>query len=190
VENNKSDFNSFLSCLRKACKGVDNSYIELNIAGSKDQIYRERVYCYELYHQLRCILGESFPYKLDGEIDKAGHTIILNAKKPDFIVHVPGNMSKNLVVIEVKTIIAINDNFEKLKDDFKKLEKFLNKAKYKNAIMLIYGKCDGDLLQKIKEEFKKYKVKKEKQMLLIWHQKCGEEPIVIGENMFKENNKR
>ncbi len=178
MENNKSDFNSFLSCLMKACERVDDSYIEFNIAGS-DWKYKERVYCYELYHQLRCILGESFPYKLNGEVDKVGHTIVSGKKKPDFIVHVPGEMDKNLVVVEVKLATAIKDKFKKLREDLEKLEKFLNKANYKNAIMLIYGECDDNLLQRIKDEFRNIKIEEEKQMLLIWHQKCGEKPIVI-----------
>ncbi|MCK5466278.1 hypothetical protein KAI56_02140 [Candidatus Parcubacteria bacterium] len=179
MENNKSDFGLFLNCLKEACEKVDNSYIEFRTVGSEEWIYRERVYCYELYHQLRCILGESFPYKLNGEVDKAGHAIVYGKKKPDFIVHVPGEMNKNLVVIEVKSVTTIKDDFNKLTEDFKKLERFLNEANYKNAIMLIYGNVEKDLLRKIKDEFKNIKIEKGKQMLLIWHQKCGEKPIII-----------
>lgn len=182
MENNKSDFDLFLSCLEEACEKVDNSYIEFHVAGSEEWIYRERVYCYELYHQLRCVLGESSPYRLNGEVDKAGHTIVSGGNKPDFIVHVQGEMNKNLVVIEVKPVAVIKDKFKKLREDLEKLEKFLNEANYKNAIMLIYGKCDDNLLQKIKGEFEKYNIKKGKQMLLIWHQKCGEKPIIINKN--------
>ncbi|MCK5122788.1 MAG: hypothetical protein KAQ87_01400 [Candidatus Pacebacteria bacterium] len=178
MENSKNDFDSFLSYLKEACESVDDSYIEFNIAGS-DWKYRERVYCYELYHQLRCVLGESFPYKLNGEVDKAGHAIVLGKKKPDFIVHVPGEMDKNLVVVEVKLATAIKDEFKKLREDLEKLKRFLNEANYKNAIMLIYGNIEKDLLRKIKDEFKNIKIEKEEQMLLILHQKCGEEPIII-----------
>lgn len=102
MENN---FDSFLRCLGEAGRGIDSHYIKLNVAGSAKQIYRERVYCYELYHQLRCVLGDSSLYELNGEVDKAGHPIIqkaLGAKKPDLIVHVQGKMAKNLAVIEVK----------------------------------------------------------------------------------------
>lgn len=79
MKNNKKDFDLFLNCLYKACKKIESSYIRLDVASSEEQIYRERVYCYELYHQLRCILGKNFPYKLNGEIDKAGHPIIQEA---------------------------------------------------------------------------------------------------------------
>ena len=179
MEDSKKDFDLFLNCLKEACKKIDNDYIEFNIAGS-EWIYRERVYCYELYHQLRCILGESSPYKLNGEVDKDGHPIIkkaLGAKKPDFIVHVPGGMDKNLVVVEVKSVTRAKKGFSKLKKDLETLEGFLDKANYKNAIMLIYGDVDDKLLQKIKEEFKKYETEKGKQMLLIWHQECGKKPV-------------
>ena len=179
MENSKNDFDLFLSSLKKACERVDNSYIKFHAAGSEEWIYRERVYCYELYHQLRCVLGESSLYKLNGEVDKAGHTIVSGGKKPDFIVHVQGEMNKNLVVIEVKSVTTIKDDFNKLTEDFKKLERFLNEANYKNAIMLIYGNVEKDLLRKIKDEFKNIKIEKGKQMLLIWHQKCGEKPIII-----------
>jgi len=180
MEDNKKDFDLFLNCLKKACEKIDNDYIEFKIFGSEWK-YKERVYCYELYHQLRCILGESSSYKLNGEVDKARHPIIqkaLSAKKPDFIVHVSGEMDKNLVVIEVKSVTTAKKSFSKLKKDLETLEGFLDKANYKNAIMLIYGSIDDRLLQKIKDEFEKYKAKKEKRMLLIWHQKCGEEPKI------------
>lgn len=182
MEDNKKDFDLFLNCLEEACEKIDSSYFKLNVASSdsEEQKDRERVYCYEFYHQLRCILGESSPYKLNGEVDKDGHPIIheaLGAKKPDFIVHVPGGMDKNLVVVEVKSVTRAKKDFSKLKKDLETLEGFLDKANYKNAIMLIYGDVDDKLLQKIKEEFKKYETEKGKQMLLIWHQECGKKPV-------------
>ena len=110
------DFNYFMKCLLEAGKRVDAHYFQIEVAGSDELVYRERVYCYELYHQLRNILGDEFPYKLDGEVDKERHPIIrpeLGPEKPDFIVHVPGEMDRNLVVIEVKPIIAKKQDLEK-----------------------------------------------------------------------------
>jgi hypothetical protein len=88
----------------KAIQNIDAHYFQLTVARNDELIYRERVYCYELYHQLRLLLGDDFPYKLDGELDKRGHAIISDGKKPDFVIHVPGEMGQNLVVIEVKTV--------------------------------------------------------------------------------------
>lgn len=51
------------------------------------------------------------PYSLCGEVDKAGHPLIrghgLDHLKPDFLVHDPGDLDENLVVIEVKPITTV-----------------------------------------------------------------------------------
>ena len=39
--------------LKDATSGIEGNYFQLPIDGSEDPIYRERVYCYELYHQLK-----------------------------------------------------------------------------------------------------------------------------------------
>ena len=72
----KQDFQQFLKCLMKAIQTIDFHYFQMHFAGSDELKYRERVYCYELYHQLRLLLGDDFPYKLDGELDKKSHEII------------------------------------------------------------------------------------------------------------------
>jgi Holliday junction resolvase len=165
----EEDFQFFLESLKKASERIDEHYFLPKFAGSEDPKCRERVYCYELYHRLRCILGDGFPYKLDGELDKAGSDIIkkeLKNTKPDFIVHVPGEMNKNLVVIEVKSVTSVRNKISGLGEDLKKLKKFLDKVKYYRAIMLIYGKKDYNLLQKIQGEIKKIS---EKRILLVWH---------------------
>lgn len=183
MENNKKDFDLFLSCLEKACKKIESNYIKLDVADSEKQIYRERVYCYELYHRLRCVLGERHDYELNGEVDKAGHSIIkeaLGAKKPDFIVHVQGEMKKNLAVIEVKPVIVKKEP-NKLEKDLKTLEGFLSEAKYHYAIMLIYGESEGGLPQKIIDKFNKYIKNKNIQIILIWHHSCGEKPKQMNE---------
>lgn len=66
--------------------------------------FRERVYCYELYHQLRLALPANFLYTLQGEVDKMGHPIITGGVKPDFILHKSGTMNDNFLVIEVKPL--------------------------------------------------------------------------------------
>lgn len=69
---------------------------------------------------MRKKLGDEFPYRLDGELDKVNHPEIherIGPKKPDFVVHVPGDMNRNLVVIEVKTIsAAMNENTKRHKN--------------------------------------------------------------------------
>ena len=47
---------AFIRCLTNATARVPEVYCQLPVAGEKSPIYRERVYCYELYHQLRILL--------------------------------------------------------------------------------------------------------------------------------------
>src|SRR2546422_1048686 len=92
--------------LTEATAAVPFDYFQLPIAGLEDPRYRERVYCYELYHQMRMRWPSDFRFSLSGEVDKNGHPLVrgnsLDYAKPDFIVHVPGVMDHNLLVVEVK----------------------------------------------------------------------------------------
>lgn len=106
-------FNTFLEALIKATGRIQPKYFLLPVAYKDKFVYRERAYCYELYHQIRNILPQDYPYLLSGEVNKAGHPLIAGycgSIIPDFLVHKPGNMSAddNLVIVEVKTIQGAN----------------------------------------------------------------------------------
>lgn len=103
-----------------ASSEVGTEYFQLPVAGQEEPEYRERVYCYELYHRWRCHWPEGFLFSLSGEVDKQGHPLIRGGEKPDFLVHVPGQMS-NLLVVEVKPKSA---EPTRMADDLKKLTKF------------------------------------------------------------------
>jgi len=122
--------------------------------------WRERVYCYELYHQLRHHLPIGFPYTPHCEIDKKNHGNIqgmfeeyfrkfpdqnfnIKAPNPDFVVHKPGEMENgsNLVVVEVKHSKGYNK--KGYKSDLLKLECFIEEVKYNSGIFLIYGPSDN-----------------------------------------------
>jgi len=51
----EQDFQYFVKCLMKAIEKPDTHSFQLPFAESDEPIYRERVYCYEIYHQLRCM---------------------------------------------------------------------------------------------------------------------------------------
>jgi hypothetical protein len=91
--------------LEDASAAIEYGYFLLSIDGG-DSVYRERVYCYELYHQMRVRWPTSTIYYLNGEVDKAAHPILrglgIRLSKPDLLVHRPGDMSGNHAVIEVK----------------------------------------------------------------------------------------
>jgi hypothetical protein len=92
-----------------ATRLIEPAYFRLNIAGG-DPVYRERVYCYELYHQMRVHWSADTPYYLNGEVDKTGHSLLtelgVGRRKPDLLVHRPGDMIGNHAVIEVKRRMA------------------------------------------------------------------------------------
>lgn len=102
-------YESFRRVLLRAASAISPQYFRLAIAGRNGEAVRERVYCYELYHQLRCILSDQqdFPFVLHGEVNKRGHDLYgdaLQGRNPDFIVHIPGETGPdaNLCVVEVK----------------------------------------------------------------------------------------
>jgi hypothetical protein len=129
--------------LLRASSELGNDYFQLPVAGSEEPEYRERVYCYELYHRWRSHWGENFAYSLSGEVDKQGHPLIRVGSKPDFLVHVPGEMS-NLLVMEVK---PKNGTPNEMLKDLKKLTKFRRDlvdrrgrpANYYGAYFWVYG---------------------------------------------------
>lgn len=137
--------------LINATQMIERQYFHLKIDGG-DPVYRERVYCYELYHQMRSIWPTDTEYYLNGEIDKVAHPILKRLRtaciKPDLLIHKPGYMSGNYAIIEVKTKNASNQGIKK---DLESLSIFINQVYYKRAIYLIYGyqiKPDS-LLEKI-----------------------------------------
>jgi hypothetical protein len=81
--------------LQAATSAIEPMYFRLEIDGG-DPVYRERVYCYELYHQMRLRWPNGCPYYLNGEIDKAAHPILMQLgaahAKPDLLIHQPGYM--------------------------------------------------------------------------------------------------
>jgi len=178
----KQDYFPYLiKSLIKAAENMDAHYFQLPIAEGDEPIYRERVYCYELYHRLRCILGDNFPYKLCGEVDKLGHPIIRKAKKPDFIIHQPGDMKHNLAVIEVKPV-TVKDRLEELRKDLDTLKYFLNdEPRYYRAIMLIYGNDNGDLPKNIKKEIENID---DPRIVVLWHSKPNKKPKIIKDESY------
>lgn len=93
---------SIIEAIPIATREIRPEYFLLPIAGRDDSIKRERVYCYELYHQLRLALGDT-PLFLTGEPDKRGHPAFAGSGiNPDFILHAPGVHTHNRAAIEVE----------------------------------------------------------------------------------------
>lgn len=133
--------------LKCATGAIDDPYFRLPIDGQDLPVYRERVYAYELYHQLRTIWPTEWQYTLNAEVDKRGHPLIrgtLQNVKPDLLVHTPGYMSGNLVALEIKPIVA---SVPDLKQDLEKLARFCTDAGYRRGVLLIFGAGEPSHLQ-------------------------------------------
>jgi len=133
-------YGHFRECLRAATQNIQSAYMFLPIAGSVLPVYRERVYCYELYHQLRLTWCDYGGYSLGGEVDKTHHPLMrgldIDNTKPDLLVHRPGDMGGNLIVIEVKPITTKKRGIRK---DLRTLTAFLHRGNYHHATYLVYG---------------------------------------------------
>lgn len=141
----------FSEILQVATAGVEAAYFHLNIAGG-DSIFRERVYCYELYHQMRKNWPAGCSYFLNGEIDKRAHPILraleADNTKPDLLIHMPGEMAGNYAIIEVKHSTAASG----VRKDLRTLDRFVREVGYQRAIYLIYGwEANAEGVAKIKE---------------------------------------
>jgi len=162
------DWEVFSEILFESIADIRKEYFEIERYRDIPTL-RERVYCYELYHQLRRRLPEDFPYLLHGEIDKSGHDWIAelfggSCPNPDFVVHVPGD-SKNLTVIEVKTT---KNEKTKIQKDVIKLNKFITKVNYYRGILLLFGL---DEIQDIKIP--------DKRIIAMWHNIPGQKPKIM-----------
>lgn len=119
-----------LKIIENAIENVDLSFQEISVVGEKNKpeiIIRERVWCYEFYHQIRKLGIEN----INGEIDKRGHRIIKNNCNPDFVIHKEGSMTENEAVIEVK---LVKRNIIK---DLKTLATMIALYKYKLGIFIL-----------------------------------------------------
>lgn len=162
--------------LQEATQNIQSHYFLLpRFEG--DDILRERHYCYELYHQMRCLWPRDSEFILSGEIDKQSHNFIHDLigsfPIPDFLIHTPGTMN-NEAIIEVKTSNLQPVGIEK---DIKNLSKFIEKANYKKAILLIFGESFNDkkllLIKKIYQSLNNERINI--QPIEVWlHNHSGE----------------
>lgn len=144
----KITLEQFDDILKESTENVESEYYQLPVAGKEDPVYRERVYCYELYYHIRTLWPEGCEYSLSGEVDKKNHPLIrdngLDNKKPDMLIHIPGDMGGNYLVLEVKPITGTK---EQLKKDLTTLTAFRRNADYERAILLFYGSVEGEFAE-------------------------------------------
>ena len=165
---------SFIQLTRGSLDNVGDEYYRLTTTYKPLGIVRERVFCYELYHQMRLIQSQRglTDIQIHGEIDKSEHFEFDEdaQKNPDFVFHVPGMMEGNAIVVEVKGKLegTYQDGICK---DIRTLSKFTNNRHYyRLGVLIIYNYNLEEFRQKtgqfLKEELPKKQIATDKILIL------------------------
>lgn len=179
----------FIDLLLATCGAVSDRWFLMPIdREDHDGVYRERVYCYELYHQLRVRTEDSVvagapAYVLSGEIDKAGLNAVIagGTHKPDLVWHVPGTRL-NAVVAEVKTTYRWDS--DGIVKDLQTLAAFLTAGDraYKRGVLLMFGPvADEDLIaRRVRELALASDHSALRRANLVWHPSPGDRAHDLG----------
>jgi hypothetical protein len=147
--------NNYLDLIKTALSGITKDYFRLQTTYASSGIVRERLFCYELYHQMRK-LDPNPDILIHGEIDKSGHKHFEDEdkKNPDFVFHVPGTFESNFLVVEVKG----NLDLEGIEKDFRTIATFIESYQYKAGVFILYNHSLNELIRRsghILKDFKK-----------------------------------
>lgn len=170
--------NTFLQGFHEAVKRIGPHFFRIIIAGSNQTLFRERVYCYELYHQLQCVL-KGFPLRIYGEVDKSGHPRRHERRAPDFIVHDPGREDCNLVIVEVKSTRSKRGRFLK---DIGVINKYVCSYGYHHGILLLVG---SKMPKNRLSDYDQFVKRQDGRIQMLWHREKGKFPEVIRPNSVK-----
>lgn len=166
------EIHQFYGILKTATSKIAKNYFKTKIVQNNKEIevYRERIYCYELYHQMRIEWPFSDNHDLQAEVDKCGSALfsggILKSVKPDFLIHKAGNIDSNFIAIEVKSAEASNRD---IKSDLNKLSGMKSMARYRHAIYLVFGEAAEEKANKIHELINKFQITEN---IEIWAHEC------------------
>lgn len=141
------DIDSYLNLIIEALGQMEHSYFKLQTMHKP--IVRERVFCYEFYHKIRCLQEQSNKTELmlNGEIDKRGNESF-KKENPDFVFHAPESNKVNTLVVEVKGKL---DNRAKrgIIKDFKTISNLMKYNHYKKGVFILYNHSMVDFIDKI-----------------------------------------
>lgn len=147
----------YIDLIRRALANVRGDFYRVITTYEKHGIPRERVFCYELYHQMRIIMEQHSYYErtLHGEIDKKGHHDILDKdqRNPDFVIHVPGLHAGNTLIVEVKGRLD-SDYYEAVEKDFKTLLTFVTHYQYRAGVFILFGHTLKNLIVRMRERLR------------------------------------
>jgi hypothetical protein len=166
----ENHFNILINIIIKSIAKINEEYFNFPVAGEQNPIQRERVFCGELYHQIRLNL-EELPYSVNNEPDKNRHPIIeeqCGAINPDLIIHKLGEMTSesNLALIEVKRSKG------NLTDGILKDMKTINcmttiQYGYFGGIIIVFGELSEVKKRNLINRINEVKHEKTKKLILI-----------------------
>lgn len=140
-----------VALLKQAMLYVPRNYYKLRTISEPDGIVRERVFCYELYHRMRCIQAneENSILAIHAEVDKRGSERFCG-ENPDFVFHQPGNMEDNTLVVEVKGKLDPSAVI----GDINKLEKFITRYEYNAGVFVLYNHDLDEFVRRMRPDLK------------------------------------
>jgi hypothetical protein len=146
------DIEKYINLVKSSIGKVGQEYYHLQTTYEPSGIVRERVFCYELYHQIRSQMTPCHKLSLNGEIDKRGHKDFecKDWKNPDFVFHIPGTNEHNTIVIEVKGKLSGYES--EIMDDLQTLLTFISKYGYTAGIFILYNHTFDELKKALGRE--------------------------------------
>ena len=165
-------FDTFLNIFKKALSKIKQDYYHISTIYDSNGITRERVFCYELYHQLRCEFNDDI-LKVHGELDKRGQIDFHDETRaiPDFLIHQPGTHANNNIIIEVKGVLNKYD----IIGDLQKIYSFIHDPiiHYENGIFLQYNHSFLDLRNYLSSRINEIEKDQDKKIVIICSKKEG-----------------
>ena len=165
------DLQQIAESISTAMKNVESDYLEQPLMGlSEKAIYRslERVYAYELYHQMRLQFAGS-DFSVAGEPVKRSSAVYYRTRRiPDLIIHKPAS-SSNLAVIEIKSVW--NLGLPGQKKDAGTADEFVKCLDYKHSVFICFGVRDLEKidLDRLRVSFSVgLQHKRDKEVLKLW----------------------
>lgn len=178
----EDNFNQLLIILVESIEAIEEKYINFSVAGREETIERERIYCSELYHQLRNRF-DMIDYEVNNEPNKIKHPIIeelCGAVDPDLIIHRPGLMGEedNLAVIEVKR--STGDLTKGILKDINTINCMTTiENGYYGGIILVYGNLNKNKERYLINRIIEHKSDEIKKLILLLHESSSKKPQII-----------
>ena len=146
----------YIQIIKDALSDVKGDYFLLLTTYNHSGIVRERMFCYELYHQIRIRMENNDNLLFCGEIDKRGHPDFerRDRKNPDFVFHIPETHEGNTIVIEVKGTL---DSIQGIVKDFNTLNRFTSKYRYPLGLFILYNHNSHELTHALGEKLNEIK---------------------------------